>query len=30
MAVLAFTAGFVSGEDWLARYVSWQGADSPA
>ena len=27
MAVLACTAGFVSREDWLARYVSWQAAD---
>ena len=28
MAVLACTAGFVSREDWLTRYVSWQSADS--
>ena len=28
MAVLACTAGFVSREEWLARYVSWQAADS--
>ena len=28
MAVLACTAGFVSEEEWLARYVSWQAADS--
>jgi carbon starvation protein len=28
MAVLACTAGFVSREAWLARYVSWQAADS--
>ena len=27
MAVLACTSGFVSREDWLARYVSWQAAD---
>ena len=28
MAVLACTAGFVSREAWLERYVSWQAADS--
>ena len=28
MAVLACTAGFVSREAWLARYESWQAADS--
>ena len=28
MAVLACTAGFVSREAWLARYESWQTADS--
>ena len=28
MAVLACTAGFVSREAWLERYVSWQSADS--
>ena len=28
MAVLACTAGFVSREAWLDRYVSWQAADS--
>ena len=28
MAVLACTAGFVSREDWLTRYVSWQSADN--
>ena len=28
MAVLACTAGFVSRQDWLDRYVSWQAADS--
>ena len=27
MAVLACTAGFVSREAWLERYVSWQAAD---
>jgi carbon starvation protein len=27
MAVLACTAGFVSREAWLERYVSWQNAD---
>jgi len=27
MAVMACTAGFVSREEWLARYVSWQAAD---
>ena len=27
MAVLACTAGFVSRDEWLARYVSWQAAD---
>lgn len=28
MAILACTAGFVSREAWLERYVSWQAADS--
>ena len=28
MAVLACTAGFVSRQDWLARYQSWDTADS--
>ena len=28
MAVLACSAGFVSREAWLERYVSWQAADS--
>ena len=28
MAVLACTAGFVSRQDWLARYQSWETADS--
>ena len=28
MAVLACTAGFVSRQDWLARYASWETADS--
>ena len=28
MAVLACTAGFVSRGDWLARYQSWESADS--
>ena len=28
MAVLACTAGFVSQEEWLDRYVSWQAADT--
>ena len=28
MAILACTAGFVSRESWLERYVSWQTADS--
>ena len=28
MAVLACTAGFVSRQDWLARYRSWETADS--
>ena len=28
MAVLACTAGFVSREAWLARYESWQAADT--
>ena len=28
MAVLACTAGFVSRDEWLTRYVSWQAADS--
>lgn len=28
MAVLACTAGFVSREEWLARYESWQAADN--
>ena len=28
MAVLACTAGFVSRQEWLDRYVSWQAADS--
>ena len=28
MAVLACTAGFVSREAWLERYVSWQAADN--
>ena len=28
MAVLACTAGMVSRQDWLARYASWQNADS--
>jgi carbon starvation protein len=28
MAVLACTAGFISREDWLAHYASWQHADS--
>ena len=28
MAVLACTAGFVSREAWLERYVTWQAADS--
>jgi carbon starvation protein len=28
MAVLACTAGFVSRDEWLARYGSWQAADS--
>ena len=28
MAVLACSAGFVSREAWLDRYVSWQAADS--
>ena len=27
MAILACTAGFVSREAWLERYVSWQAAD---
>ena len=27
MAVLACTAGFISREEWLGRYVSWQAAD---
>ena len=27
MAVMACTAGFVSREEWLSRYVSWQAAD---
>ena len=30
MAILACTAGFVSREAWLDRYVSWQTADSLA
>ena len=28
MAILACTAGFVSREAWLERYLSWQAADS--
>ena len=28
MAVLACTAGFVSREEWLDRYASWQAADT--
>ena len=28
MAVLACTAGFVSRQEWLARYQSWETADS--
>ena len=28
MAVLACTAGFVSRQDWLARYASWETADN--
>ena len=28
MAVLACTAGFISQDAWLERYVSWQAADS--
>ena len=28
MAVLACTAGFVSRQEWLERYESWQSADS--
>ena len=28
MAVLACTAGFVSREAWLDRYITWQAADS--
>ena len=28
MAVLACTAGFVSREEWLVRYESWQSADN--
>ncbi|GIT67448.1 MAG: hypothetical protein Ct9H300mP25_09200 [Acidobacteriota bacterium] len=27
MAVLACTAGFISREAWLERYISWQIAD---